>query len=151
MNLEQKITEEMKTAMKSGDKLRLDTLRSIRASILEFKTSGADITLGENEEINILNSLAKKRKDSISMYENANRTELADKEKLELAIIMEFLPKQLNEIEITEIVNNIIDKTGAKGNEGLKLVMGPVMKELKGKADGNLVQTIVKRLLGINN
>lgn len=149
MNLEQKITDEMKSAMKSGEKLRLDTLRSIRASILEFKTSGANITIGEVEEINILNSLAKKRKDSINMYENANRTELADVEKQELAIIMEFLPKQLNEAEITEIVINLIEKTGANGNDGLKLVMGPVKKELKGKADGSLVQTIVKNLLGI--
>lgn len=150
MNLEAKITEEMKAAMKSGDKLRLDTVRSIRASILEFKTSGANKEMDEAEEIKLLNSLAKKRKDSISMYEQAGRTELADKEKAELDVIMEFLPKQLTEDEIKELVQNKINETGASGTDGLKLVMGPIMKELKGKADGNLVQTIVKTLLGIN-
>lgn len=150
MNLEAKITEEMKAAMKSGDKLRLDTLRSIRASILEFKTSGANKEMDDAEEIKLLNSLAKKRKDSISMYEQAGRTELADKEKSELNVIMEFLPKQLTEDEIKELVQNKINETGASGNDGLKLVMGPIMKDLKGKADGNLVQNIVKSLLGIN-
>jgi uncharacterized protein YqeY len=84
------------------------------------------------------------------MYEQAGRTELADKEKSELAVIMEFLPKQLSEEEVREIVKNKINETGASGNDGLKLVMSPVMKELKGKADGNLVQSIVKNLLGIN-
>jgi uncharacterized protein YqeY len=149
MNLEAKITEEMKAAMKSGDKLRLDTVRSIRASILEFKTSGANKEMDETDEIKLLNSLAKKRKDSINMYEQAGRTELADKEKAELAVIMEFLPKQLTEDEVRAIVQDLITKTGASGNDGLKLVMSPVMKELKGKADGNLVQAIVKEMLGI--
>lgn len=149
MNLETKITDEMKAAMKSGDKLRLDTVRSIRASILEFKTNGSNKEMDETEEIKLLNSLAKKRKDSINMYEQAGRTELADKEKAELAVIMEFLPKQLTEDEVRNIVKDLITKTGASGNDGLKLVMGPVMKELKGKADGNLVQSIVKEMLGI--
>lgn len=147
MNFEQTINEEMKAAMKSGDKLRLETIRSIRAGILEFQKSGIDREMNEQDAQKILLSGAKKRKDAIEMYTIANRKDLADKEAAELKIIEEFLPKQMTEEEITEFVTNFIAEVGAEGMQHLGKVMGPAMKQLTGKADGNTVQKIVKELL----
>lgn len=147
MNFEQTINEEMKAAMKSGDKLRLETIRSIRAGILEFQKSGIDREMNEQDAQKILLSGAKKRKDAIEMYAQANRQDLADKEAAELKIIEEFLPKQMTEEEITEFVTNFIAEVGAEGMQHLGKVMGPAMKQLTGKADGNTVQRIVKELL----
>lgn len=147
MNFEQTINEEMKAAMKSGDKLRLETIRSIRAGILEFQKSGIDREMNDQDAQKILLSGAKKRKDAIEMYTIANRKDLADKEAAELKIIEEFLPKQMTEEEITEFVTNFIAEVGAVGMQHLGKVMGPAMKQLTGKADGNTVQKIVKELL----
>ena len=150
MSLETVITEEMKNAMKSGDKVRLDTVRSIRASILEFKTSGSGREMNEEDEMKILKNQAKKRRDAIDMYEKAGRAELLEKEKLELAIIEEFLPQQMSEDEAKVIIAKLIADSGATDMKDLGKVMGAAMKELKGKADGGLVQKIVKELLGTN-
>lgn len=147
MTLEQRVTEEMKAAMKSGDKERLTTIRSLRASILEFAKSGADKELDEKEEIKMLNQAAKKRKDAIQMYADAGRDELREKEEKELAIIMEFLPKQLSKDELSKIVDDVITKVGASGPADMGKVMGMTMKEVSGKADGNAVQSVVKEKL----
>ncbi len=147
MALDKLIMDELKASMKNGDKLRTETLRSIRASLLEYAKSGAKTEMTEADEIKMLNSAAKKRKDAMDMYTQAGRTELADKEKLELAIIQEFLPKQLSDEEITNIIKGIIAKVSAKGPSDMGKVMGPSMKELAGKADGNKVKSIVQNLL----
>ncbi|MBX3042111.1 MAG: GatB/YqeY domain-containing protein [Candidatus Kapabacteria bacterium] len=151
MSLEIKINEELKAAMKNGDKLRLDTLRSVRASIIEFAKSGAGREMTSDDEIKILNSLAKKRKDAIDMYSQAGRDDAAAQETAELAIIQEFLPKQLTDEEIQEIVKGIIEKVGATSEKDFGKVMGPAMKALSGQADGNKVQSIVKSILGATN
>lgn len=150
MTLEEKINEEIKKSAKSGDKIRLETVRSIRASIIEFVKSGANKEMTPEIEQQILMTAAKRRRDSIQMYEQGNRPELADKEKQELQIIEEYLPKQLSEDETKDIVKKIIADAGAVDMKDLGKVMGPAMKELKGKADGNLVQKIVRELLGGN-
>lgn len=142
------ITEQMKAAMKSGDKLRLETIRSIRALILEFEKSGVGRAMTEEDEQKLLISAAKKRKDSIEQYRAANREDLASKEEAELAIIQEFLPKQMDESEVEAVVKTIIEQVGAKTPQEVGKVMGAAMKELRGKADGTLVQTVAKRLLG---
>jgi uncharacterized protein YqeY len=147
MTFEEKINEALKDAMKSGDKVRTDTIRSIRAGIIEFAKSGSGRELNEEDEIKILNSNAKKRKDAIEMYEKGGRPELVEKEKMELSIIEEFLPKQLDDEEIIKIVKNIISNVGATSSKDFGKVIGATMKELKGKADGNRVQGIVKSLL----
>ena len=149
MSLETIITEEMKAAMKSGDKLRLETVRSIRAAIIEFAKSGADHELNPDDEIKLLNSLAKKRKDAIAMYEQAGRTEMKEQEEKELAIIQEFLPKQLSDKEIEDVIKGIIAQAGATSAKDFGKVMGPSMKALSGKADGTKVQAMVKSLLGV--
>ena len=148
MSLEQKINDGIKEAAKAKDKIRLETMRSIRAAIIEFLKSGADAEMTEEVEQKILLQAAKKRKDAIEMYEKAGRTESADQEKQELAIIQEFLPKQLSEGEIKEIIQKIVTDTGASGMQDMGKVMGASMKELKGKADGKIVQNIVKEILG---
>jgi len=148
MTLEEQINEQLKAAIKSGDKIRLETLRSLRASIIEFNKSGAGREMNSDDELKILKSAAKKRKDAIEMYEKAERTELADKEKQELEIINSFLPEQLSEDEIRRTVLNTIEQVNAEGMKDMGRVMGSVMKELKGKADGNIVRQIVQSELG---
>lgn len=102
----------------------------------------------EEDEQKLLISAAKKRKDSVEQYRAANREDLASKEEAELAIIQEFLPKQMDESEVETVVKTIIEQVGAKTPQEVGKVMGAAMKELRGKADGTLVQTVAKRLLG---
>ncbi|MCS6808759.1 MAG: GatB/YqeY domain-containing protein [Bacteroidota bacterium] len=142
------INEQMKAAMRSGDKQRLETLRSIRALILEFEKSGAGRAMNTDDEQKILLSAAKKRKDAIEQYRAAHREDLAAKEEAELAIIQEFLPQQLSDSEVEAAVKVIIERVGAHTPQDLGKVMGAAMKELRGRADGSLVQAVAKRLLG---
>ncbi len=145
-----KINELMKEAMKSGDKVKLETLRSIRAAFIEFDKSGSGKELNEEEEIKIINSLVKKRKESIEIFEKANRKDLAEKEKQELEILQSFLPAQLTEEEISKKLDEIIQQLGAKDPKDFGKVMGIAMKEFKGRADGKLVQSLVKAKLETN-
>jgi uncharacterized protein YqeY len=147
MNLKEKINNDLKEAMKSGDKDRLNTIRSIRALILEFEKSGAAKKMSENDELNLLNAAAKKRKEAIEQYKNAGRHDLALKEENELKIILEYLPKQLSEEEIEVEVKKIIEEVGASGKGDFAKVMPVAAKSLKGKADGNIVRKIVEKLL----
>ena len=149
MALLEKISEDMKTAMKSGEKLRLETLRSIRAGLLEKQVekrpSGG---MTPDDEIAVLNAAAKKRKEAASIYRQNNRAELAEQEEQELTIIQEYLPKQLSLNEVESIVRKAIQTAGAASGKDFGKVMPLVMKELKGKADGKLIQETVKKLLG---
>lgn len=146
MNFEEKINEELKNAMKNQDKVRIDAIRSIRSAIIEFNKSGSGKEMTQDEEIKLLNSLAKKRKESIEMYNKGNRPELAQKEAQELAIIQEFLPKQLNDDEAKEIIQNLIAEHNATAKDFGKM-MGLAMKMLSGKYEGAKVQAILKELL----
>ncbi len=147
MNLKEKINSDMKDAMKSGDKVRLQTLRSIRALILEFEKSGANREMTEDDEIKLLTSAAKKRKDAIEQYRKGGREELAEKEEAELKIIESYLPEQLSDEEIEAKVKEIANQIGAETKKDFGKLMGAVMKELKGKADGNKIRQIVEKIL----
>ena len=147
MNLRDKINEDLKAAMKSGDKLRLETIRSIRALILEFEKSGTGKDLNAEEEVKLLSSAAKKRKDAIEQYQLAKREDLASKEENELKIIQEYLPKQLTEDEIKAEVKRIAESIGAKTKDDFPKLMPQVMKELKGKVDGKIVKAAVESYL----
>ena len=147
MNLKELISQDLKEAMKSGDKVKLETIRSIRALILEFEKSGAGRDLNQEDEIRMLSTAAKKRKDSIEQFRNGGREELAVKEERELEILLNYLPKQLSEDEITFEVKRIASEIGAKSKEDFPKLMPLVMKELKGKADGKLVKSIVEKFL----
>lgn len=147
MNLKDRINQDLKEAMKSGDKIKLETIRSIRALILEFEKRGAAKELTQDDEIKMLSTAVKKRKDSIEQFRNAGREELAAKEEKELEILLNYLPKQLSEADVESEVKKIASEIGAKLKEDFPKLMPLVMKELKGKADGKLVKSIVERLL----
>ncbi len=152
MSLKDRISEEIKTAMKARDKLRLETVRGIKKVILEkeseIRAKGRD-ELTEEEELAIVMQLAKQRRDSIKQFTDAGRDELADKEAKELEILEEYLPAQLSDADIEAAVNDAIAQVGATGPRDMGKVMGPVMQKLKGQADGAKVQAIVKaKLLG---
>ena len=150
MNLKEKINEDLKNAMKSGDKLRLEVIRSIRALILEFEKSGSGKELIPEEEIKMLTTAAKKRKESIEQFRKGNRNDLADKEEAELKIIEEYLPKQLSQDEILSEIKKIAEEVGAKSKEDFPKLMPAAAKALKGKAEGKVVKEIVEKFLGSN-
>ncbi len=150
MNLKEKINEDLKSAMKSGDKVRLTTIRSIRALILEFEKSGSAKELTPEDEIKLLTSAAKKRKDSIEQFRNAGRNDLVEKEEAELNVLQEYLPKQLSEEEILSEVKKIAAEIGASKKEDFPKLMPLVIKVLKGKADGKVIKEIIEKFLNSN-
>ncbi|MBS7181369.1 MAG: GatB/YqeY domain-containing protein [Enterococcus gallinarum] len=147
MTLLSTLNDDMKTAMKAKDKETLQVIRMLKASIQnEQIKKGAD--LNEEEELTVLSREMKQRRDSLTEFEKANRTDLAEKVKGEIAIVEKYLPAQLDEAEIRQIVAGAIEKTGASSPKEFGKVMGAVMPQVKGKADGNQVNAIVKELLG---
>ena len=148
MNLETKIMAEMKDAMKAKNEAGLRTLRAIKAEIIKAKTApGAGGEIDETTEQKFLQKMVKQRKDSLEIFEQQGREDLALKEKEELEIIQRFLPKQMSEQEITDEVKNIIAVTGATSAADMGKVMGVATKQLAGKADGKIISAIVKLLL----
>jgi len=150
MGLREKIIDDMKTAMKSGDKIRLETIRSVRALILEFDKSGANRELTPEDEIAMLSTAVKKRKESVEMFTNAGRIDLAEKESAELKILQEYLPKQLSEAEIIEEIKTIAAEVNASTKADFAKLMPAAMKALKGKTDGKTVKSLVEKFLGEN-
>ncbi len=150
MSLKEKIDPDLKNSMKSGDKTRLNAIRSIRAALLEKEVSirvGGTAVLTEEQELEVLVSLAKKRRDAIEQFTAGNRLDLAATEQAELAVLEEYLPAPVSEEEVTSVIQDIITKTGAASMKEMGKVMTEAMKALKGKADGTKVQQIVKSLL----
>lgn len=150
MSLKDRISDEIKLAMKAKDKLRLETVRGIKKVIIEkestIRAEGRE-ELTEEEELAIVMQLAKQRRDSIKQFTDAGREELADKEAKELTILEEYLPAQLSDEAIEAAVDEVIAAVGASGPRDMGKVMGPVMKKLKGQADGGKVQSVVKAKL----
>ena len=148
MSLEQKIMGELKTAMLAKDEKALRSLRAIKAAILLAKTSeGAGGELKEDDEIKLLQKLVKQRKDSLEIYQQQNRTDLAQKESEEIEIIERFLPKQLSVDELRSEVTAIISEVGASSPADMGKVMGAATKKLAGKADGKTISALVKEML----
>jgi uncharacterized protein YqeY len=150
MNLTEKINSDLKEAMKSNDSVRLQTVRSIRALILEFEKSGTGKKLNEEEEIRLLSSAAKKRKEAIEEYLKAGRPDLASLEEAELKIIMSYLPKQLTMDEIVSKVKQFAAQVGAQTKADFPKLMPLAVKELKGQADGKAIKEAVEKVLGVN-
>lgn len=148
MSLEQKIMAELKTAMLAKDEKTLRSLRAIKAAILLAKTSeGAGGEIKEEDEIKILQKLVKQRKDSLEIYQQQNRADLAQKEQEEIEVIEKFLPKQLSGDELKAVVAEIIAAAGASSPADMGKVMGVATKQLAGKADGKAISAVVKELL----
>lgn len=148
MSLQSQIMEAMKTAMKAKDTVSLESLRAIKSAILLAQTeSGAKEEISEEEEIKILQRLVKQRKDSAVIYVEQGRSDLAEPEIAQAAVIEQFLPEQLSEAEVESIVAKIITDNNASGMKDMGRVMGLTNTQLAGKADGKTISTIVKKLL----
>lgn len=147
MSLEQNIMAQMKDAMKAKDEAGLRGLRAIKAAILLAKTAGGSGEITADDEIKLLQKLVKQRKDSLEIFRQQNRTDLAQKEEEEIAIIEKFLPQQMDAEELKTIVAEIITETGASSPADMGKVMGVASKQLAGKADGKTISAVVKELL----
>lgn len=146
MNLEQQVMTEMKEAMKSKDEAALRGLRAIKAGLLLLKTSGSgEIT--PDDELKMLQKMVKQRKDSLDIYRQQNRADLAQKEEEEIKLIEKFLPGQLSADELKHVIQQIIQQTGAASVADMGKVMGAATKQLAGKADGKTISAVVKELL----
>lgn len=148
MSLKEKINQDLTKAMKEQDAFRTETLRSIRAEIIKMDKSGMNREMNEEEELQLLSRQVKMRKESIEMFDAGERNDLAEKEKKQLEIIMEYMPAQMSKEDAEKIIDKVISDTGASGQKDFGKVMGGVMKELKGKIDGKVIQEIVKAKLG---
>lgn len=139
---------ELKTAMLAKDEAALRSLREVKAAILLAKTSeGAAGELKEEDEIKLLQKLVKQRKDSLEIFQQQNRADLAKKEEEEIAIISKFLPKQMSAEEIKAELTKIIAAVGATSAADMGKVMGAATKQFAGKADGKTISALVKELL----
>lgn len=147
MSLEQKVNEGIKAAMLAKDKLRLESLRAVKAAILLAKTAENAQELDEAAEIKMLQKLVKQRKETAEIYIKNNREELAEKELAEASVIEEFLPEQMSEAEIETVIKSIISETGAGSMKEMGKVMGIASKQLAGKADGKIISELVKKIL----
>ena len=148
MSLSAKIMDALKTAMKSKDTVALQALRSVKSAILLAQTqSGAKQDLSQEDEIKLLQKLVKQRKDSAAIFSTQGRADLADPEMLEAAVIAQFLPQQLSQEEVADMVDAAIEATGASSMADMGKVMGMVTKEVSGRADGKTISTLVKARL----
>ncbi|MBS1761953.1 MAG: GatB/YqeY domain-containing protein [Bacteroidetes bacterium] len=148
MSLEEKVMAKMKDAMKTKNEPVLRALRSIKAEIIKAKTDpGAGGNIDEATELKFLTKMVKQRKEAAEIFEQQGRTDLAAKEKEEIDVIQDFLPKPLSEEELREKIKSIIDESGASSPADMGKVMGLATKELAGKADGKIISNIVKEIL----
>jgi uncharacterized protein len=148
MTLEQKIMGELKIAMLAKDEKGLRSLRAVKAAILLAKTSeGANGELKEEDEIKLLQKLVKQRKDSLEIFTQQNREDLAQKEKEEIEVIEKFLPKQMSTDELKTELKQIIEEVSASSPADMGKVMGAATKKFAGKADGKTISALVKEIL----
>lgn len=147
MSLKNKVMEQLKAAMRSKDKLALESLRAIKSEILLAETSGSGEAITDEQELKILQKLVKQRKDSATMFNEQGRADLADPELAQAAIIVKFLPEQMSEDTVKDVIAKIITQTGASSMADMGKVMGMANKELAGKSDGKTISGIVKSLL----
>jgi uncharacterized protein len=148
MSLEQQVMTDLKTAMLAKDEKGLRGLRAIKAAIIIAKTSeGAGGEIKQEDEVKLLQKLVKQRKDSLEIFEQQNRPDLAQKEKEEIEVIEKFLPKQMGAEELKAALQKIIADTGASSPADMGKVMGAATKQLAGKADGKTINAMVKELL----
>ncbi|HLA48032.1 MAG TPA: GatB/YqeY domain-containing protein [Nitrospinota bacterium] len=146
MHLKERLMEDMKDSMKKGEQVRLSAIRMVRAGI-----KNKEIELGrelkDEDVVGVITSAIKQRKDSYTQFLNGNRMDLAEKEKKEIEVLSMYLPEQMGEDEIKKRLREIISETGAATSKDIGKVMKILMPELKGKADGNLVNKIAREML----
>jgi uncharacterized protein len=146
MALQQRLADDQKNAMKSKDKLRLSVIRMVRAKIKNAEIEKRDV-LNDDEVLKVIARDVKQHKESITAFTDGNRPELAEKEEAELVMLMEYMPQQMSKDEVVAIVKQVIEEAGATGPQDKGKVMGKIMAQVSGKADGKEVNQIVMDLL----
>ncbi|NBU35041.1 MAG: GatB/YqeY domain-containing protein [Bacteroidetes bacterium] len=147
MNLEERIMEDLKIAMKNQDKAAMRGLRAVKSALLLLKTDGSGKEITPEREIQLLQKLVKQRRESIAIFEKENRTDLAEVEKEEVSIIEKYLPEALSAEELEKFIKTIISSSGATSMKDMGKVIGLASKELAGKADGRAISEMVKKCL----
>ena len=148
MSPTERINHDIKEAMLAKDSIKLAALRAIKSAILLAQTSGKSTDVSEDDLLAIINKMVKQRQDSITVYEQQNRPDLAEEEKKQLEVISRFLPPQLSDEELLETVKSLLQKIGATSAADFGKAMGAASKELSGKADNKRVSQIIKNILG---
>ena len=147
MSLQENVNEQLKAAMKAKDTVALESLRAIKTAIMMTQTQAGATALSTDDEIKLVQKLVKQRKDSAAIFHQQGRVDLAEPEEAQIKIMEQFLPEQLDEAAINEIVVGIIAKTGAAGMQDMGKVMGMASKAMAGKADGKTISSIVRQKL----
>lgn len=149
MALKQQIQSQLLEAMKAKDETRLSVLRMLKASIMKFEVEGGERKDATDDDVmKLIQKEIKSRRDSAEQFRKGGRDEMAAAEEKEIEVLMEYMPPQLSEEEVTAIVKEVIEETGAKSKQDLGRVMGALMPKVQGQADGALVSKIVNSLLG---
>ena len=148
MTLEEKINEDLKTAMRAKDEVGLRGIRAIKSAILLAKTDGSGQAIDETREVQMLQKLVKTRQESLDIFLKNDRPQLAEKEREEIEVIKGYLPTMLEGAELENIIRQIVTDTGATSTKDMGKVMGAANQQLAGKADGRAISEIVKRILG---
>ena len=152
MTIKQRLMDDLKQAMKARDKTRVSCLRMLRARVLEQEVAarakqGREYELDDDEALAVLSTYAKQRRDSIESYREGGREDLATQEESELAIVRDYLPEQLSEDKLRDVVRQAIDETGAGSPKQMGLVMQLVMSRVRGSAEGQAVSRLVREML----
>ena len=147
MSLQQKVMSQLKEAMKAKDKVALESLRAVKSALLLAQTSGDNKELTEEDEIKLVQKLVKQRKESAALYAKQGREDLAEPEQAQAKVLEQFLPEQLSEDDLKQVISKIIEQVGASSMKDMGKVMGMASKQLAGKADGKAISTVVKQLL----
>ena len=147
MSIQKQVMEQMKAAMKSKDKVALESLRALKSAFLLANTSGSEVELSDEDEMKIVQKLVKQRKDSAAIFDEQGRSDLSEPEKAQAKVLEQFLPAQMSEEELKAVIAEIVSKTGASSMKDMGKVMGMASKQLAGKADGKAISMAVKELL----
>ena len=148
MSLEQTVAKDLIAAMKAKDQAALRALRAIKSEILLFKTSGQGGDLNDDVEIKMLQKMVKQRKDSLGIFEEQGRSDLAEIERAEVEVISRYLPEQMSDSDLNAFVKGLVDELGASSMKDMGRVMGEANKRLAGKAEGKAIASAVKSILG---
>lgn len=148
MTLKEKINSDLVAAMKAKEETKLSALRMLKAAIMKFEVSGKEKKdAGDDEVLQIVGKEVKQRKDSIEAYQKGNRGDLAEKEETEMKILQSYLPAQLSEEELRDLIKQVVNQTGATSKADFGKVIGAVMAQVKGKAEGQIVSRLVGEML----
>ncbi len=147
MSLKERLLDDLKAAMRHKDKIRKDTIQMARSAMLQVEKDNK-VTLDDDGIIEVIAKEVKKRRDSMPDYEKSGRQDLVDNLKIEIDVLLQYLPQQLTEVELEVIVKDVIQETGASSAKDIGKIMQSVLPKVKGRADGKMINQIAKKYLG---